>query len=480
MRVHTVASLALGGMGLTSALVWALAPANADTTTVRAEGAPNSTVADAPAADPSQFTAGATLMLEGRVGHPRVAADRDASTFVLATITGANDARASAVPLDLTIVMDTSGSMRGSRLNNAIEAARGMVRRMRDQDTVTVITYSGAAQLLVPPTSLDPFTVNRVVDMLGRVESMGDTCISCGLEMAMAHQSPRTDRVSRILLLSDGEATTGVLDESGFAVLAQRAQTLGSTVTTVGVDIEYNERVMGTLARFSNGRHYFVETPMGLPPVFDQEFESVSRTVANNVELVVDLAPGVTVERIFERDARVEGNRVIVPFGIVAPGEQKTFLVGVRVPRTTDTERPVASMRLSYSDLVRNAIGGCEGSLGVQTTTSATEVSELDPIVEARISRSETIAAFEEANELSRRGQIDAARERLDRRRAEVQAQAQRAARRAPAPLARRLNRDFEMQDRQLNRGSAGFSRPDMAPSNARSNQAEVMNPFAL
>jgi Ca-activated chloride channel family protein len=479
MRVHTVASIALAGMGVTSALVWMLAPANADTRAqLRADRAPPA-AEDTAASDPSHFTAGATLTLEGRVGHPRVAADVDQSTFVLATVTGANDARASAVPLDLTIVMDTSGSMRGARLTNAIEAARGMVRRMRDQDSVTVITYSGDAELLVPPTRIDGFSRDRVISTLANVTSMGDTCISCGLEMAMLNTRTSSDRVSRILLLSDGEATSGVRDESGFVVLGQRAQRMGTTVTTIGVDVEYNERVMGTLARFSNGRHYFVESPMGLPPVFDQELESVSRTVANNVELVVDLADGVVIDRVFDRDARIEGSRLVVPFGIVAPGEQKTFLVGVRLPRTNAPERPVASMQLRYTDLVRNAPGLCEGALAARTTTVASEVSELDSFVAARLSRSQTIEAFREANELSRLGQIDAARDRLNRRAREVNIEAGEAARRAPRPVAGAIRQDFEMQSRALHDGSAGFGRPSAAPSVARRNEADIMNPFS-
>jgi Ca-activated chloride channel family protein len=458
MRVQWVAALAAAGMGLTSFGVWQLTPPSRASATVRPDETPS--IATAAAEDRSRFVSGQTLTLEGRVGHARLPGDRDQSTFVLATITGAAGAGSASTPLDLSIVVDVSGSMRGARLVNAVEAARGMVRRLRDGDRVTLITYSSSAQLLVPPTVIDPVTREQVVAAASRISAMGDTCISCGLEMAMQVARPTGDRVSRILVLSDGEATAGVRDLAGFQALAQRCQAMGTTVSTVGVDIEYNERVMGALAQFSNGRHYFVENPAGLPPVFDRELESLSNTVANDVELAVELAPGIQLEQVFDRAVRREGTRLIVPIGTVGPGEEKTFLVGVRVPAGMDEERAIASMRLRYSDLVRRAPGECEGTLAVRT---AAEASELDPFVAARVSRSETIASLREANELAGVGRFAEARERLDRAQAQLRSSSGFAMGAAPVAARPRLDHDFDSQSQAIESARSGFGDPGLA-----------------
>src|SRR5262249_51440343 len=157
----------------------------------------------------------------------------------------------------------------------AIEGARGMIRRMRDGDRLSIVTYSSSAHVIVPMMSIDPVSRERAIASLSGVSAMGDTCISCALDLAMAFSRPQLGHVSRILLLSDGEATTGVRDLAGFQRLAARCRAMDTAVSTVGVDLEYDVPVMSSLAQFSNGQHYFVDDPSGLPPVFDREFESL-------------------------------------------------------------------------------------------------------------------------------------------------------------------------------------------------------------
>src|SRR5690606_17839869 len=143
---------------------------------------------------------------------------------------------------------DRSGSMRGKRLDNAIEAARTMVRRLRDGDVVSVITYDTATQTLVPATTIDSTSRQEVVSRIGDITLGGDTCISCGIDEAMSALRGRDGMVKRVLLLSDGEATAGVRDVEGFRRLAARAREMDCAITSIGVDVDYNERIMSALA----------------------------------------------------------------------------------------------------------------------------------------------------------------------------------------------------------------------------------------
>jgi len=494
MRIHSVAALALGAMGLTSFSVWNLTPLAAE---AAADPPDFATVAAADATeelpDRSHFVAGATLLLEGRLGHAQVPAQQGQSSYVFATINGAEGLVAPPSALDLAIVVDTSGSMRGERMTNALEAARGMVRRLRDQDRVTVITYSTRANVLVPTTVINGLSRGRVIQQLSGMRAQGATCISCGLELALARVRGRSDRVSRILLLSDGEATTGVRSDAGFQAIARRSRSIGTTMSTVGVDIEYNARIMGALAQHSNGHHYFVEHAHELRPVFDQEFDSLARTVATDVELLVDLAPGVEVERVFDREVRRLGNQLVVPVGTVSPGEEKTFLVQVRVPAGEVGERPVANLRLRYQDLVQRRPGECEGTLAARGTDDLNAVSALDPFVAARVSRSVTLNGIREANEFSAHGDFAAARRRLSESTAQVGVLRSRAMAAAEPASEEAVAQQFGVQDQALRGAGGGFSGAGLAAPaasprgrearrRARSQErlnADLANPFA-
>src|SRR5258706_6084503 len=102
---------------------------------------------------------------------------------------------------------------------------------------------------------------------------------------------------------------------------------------------------MAARARSSNGRHFFVADPAGLPSIFDQEMASLTKTVANRVELTVDLAPGVFAEHVFDRVNSGDGSQVVVPLGTFSGGDHKTVLVRLRVPRGPVGERPIAAVR---------------------------------------------------------------------------------------------------------------------------------------
>src|SRR5690606_34554582 len=91
-------------------------------------------------------------------------------------------------PLNLAIVIDRSGSMKGQRERNALDAAAGMIRRLRDGDSVSILAYSDAARTVVPVTTVSSATRERIIRdlQLGLADQpRGHTCISCGLEAGM-------------------------------------------------------------------------------------------------------------------------------------------------------------------------------------------------------------------------------------------------------------------------------------------------------
>lgn len=495
MKIATVALLSTLGMALTSVSVWALtppgggpaggsarpaavaAPAGAGSTTPR-DGGGGLFAGLIDRADPkgASFTAGSTLMVEGRLGHPTLDATRDNETFLMLNVRAAAEELASTpVPVNLSIVIDRSRSMEGQRLENALAAARGMIRRLRDGDTVSVVTYNTETEVVVPATLLDSRSRDDLLFSLRSIEAQGHTCISCGIETGLATMGTRPG-VSRMLLLSDGEANAGIRDVPGIQRLAEQARARDVAISSIGVDVDYNERMMLAVAQSSNGRHYFVDDEAGLPRIFDEELDTLVRTVANRAEVELDLAPGVQLLEVMDRSFTRDGNRVFVPFGAFAQGESKTLLVRVRVPRGEAGERPVAEVHTRWDDLTRGRNGDCQGSLVAALTDDARGVSPLDPLVESRLGRSETAAALQRANELFEEGDVVAAQRTLDNSRGRIRERRTEASSRADAAQQPALDKDFESQLQKLEAAEQGFSAAaaEPAPTSSRAGKAQV------
>ncbi|MBN2195846.1 MAG: VWA domain-containing protein [Polyangiaceae bacterium] len=473
MRIGLVAGLSVAGMLATGGLVWfatSLRPAPVAALTAEPQSSVVASVAGVPS---HELRLPGTVAVDGRLGHAVVPAGAAADTYVYVDLRADPQRTAhERVPLALAIVIDTSGSMRGKRLANAVAGARAAIARLGDGDLVSVVTYGRLADVVVPATSVSA-TVRETIDRkLAAIDAAQATCISCGLEAARTALPHQSGTVKRILLLSDGEATAGVLDVHGFETIAARLGAEGVSITTIGVDVDYNEKIMSALAVESNGSHYFVENADSLPRIFDQEVTSLMRTVAADAEIAFEPAPGIEVAAVYDRAHRRDGRRVVLPLGTFTAGEQKTVLVRVSVPKTAAGQLEVGELALRYRDHTSARQEASHGSLSLAVSKELTALGPLDSMVELRLNRSAARAAIEEANQLFKIGRVAEAREKL---RSQVVATRAASSAAAAAPPAQRANLDREYADQAaaLDQADDGFGEGADA-ANARSARARV------
>ena len=479
MNLRTLMILSATGMIATGAAVWTTIDPAHGSATPAVSGAKAEPLFKVPVIAPvdrSHFQAGKTLMVEGRLGHAVLPASVDSETYLFLDVSGANVVARNPAPLDLSIVIDRSGSMAGKRLTNALAAARTAIQRLRDGDVVSVVSFNTGVEVVVKPTMIDVTSRTRMLGQLASIRAGGDTCISCGIDTAMRLLGERDGMVNRILVLSDGQPTAGVRGVDGFRQIAENCRRMGAAVTTIGVDVSYDEKVMSVLARGSNGHHFFVADPAGLPAIFDQEMASLTRTVANRAELTVDLAPGVFVEQVFDRAVTGDGSQLVVPLGTFSAGDHKTLLVRLRVPRGAAGERPVAAVRLRYDDLAESKPGSCEGHVATRLSTDSSELTPLDALVSGRVSATETAATLETANELFRAGRADEARGLISRQQLRLASTRRKAEASAPKERRDDVDKSFASSDSVLGGAGAGFeAKPtSVAPSADPVGQAQV------
>ncbi len=350
----------------------------------------------------------------------------------------------------ILLACDHAGSMRVDLQTNPLAAARGMMYRLRDGDSVSVLAFNGRADILVQPTVITPATRARVLDQLRFVPSKGHTCLSCSIDRGLELLSRRRGGIDRLLLLTDGEANRGRTAVHELRALAGRARAAGVSISTLGVDADYNEDALTAISKESNGRHYFVERPSQLTPMFEAELGSLVKSVARDAVLTVDLAPGVEVVEIYDRSVQRAGARLSAPLGTFSAGERKTLLVKLQLPPGGLGPRAVAEVALHYNDLTKTTPhnGELRGSLSTTLVERADEAAALDAHVLGRLTRSETVRALDSAGAQFDRGEVHTAREAIERQLVTVREQEELHQRRAiagevspdaPSPVAGQL-----------------------------------------
>jgi Ca-activated chloride channel family protein len=111
---------------------------------------------------------------------------------------------------DVLLVIDTSGSMGGDKIEQAKQAALVFVNNMPPQNQVGLITFESSVNVLVPLASAEG---NRaeMTNQINGLHAAGDTslydAIQQSIEFLKSSRAAEDDRIQSVVVLSDGQDT---------------------------------------------------------------------------------------------------------------------------------------------------------------------------------------------------------------------------------------------------------------------------------
>ena len=304
-----------------------------------------------PIAGPGPLPKGPDLIVDIDVGEPIMIADQDGRAYIEIAITGFDSADTRA-PVNLALVIDRSGSMRGDRLEKAKTAALMVVDRLGPEDVLSVVTFDTSVEVLVPAGKVkDPAAIQRAIMA---ISDRGQTALYDGVNTGLGQLREHLVKthVNRLILLSDGQANVGPSSPGELARLGVEAGKLGIPVTTIGLGLGYNEDLMTQLALSSDGNHGFAETPAQLETLFAHELGDVMSVVANDVIIEIELAPGITPVRGLNRPISINGRKAQLKLNQIYGKQRKNVIVEVAVPRgAAGKSRKLADVQVAYRNL---------------------------------------------------------------------------------------------------------------------------------
>ncbi len=170
-------------------------------------------------------------------------------------------------PLNVTLVLDASGSMRdGNRVAIARAAAEAIRQSLRPQDRVAVVHFTTDVihHLTVEHQGPDD---PSVVSSIARLAPHGSTNVQAGLNLGvrLAHEArlERPDAHNYVILMSDGVANVDATNP--FAILESAYDRDAGNplrLITVGVGINnYNDVLLEQLAQHGNGWYRYLDDP---------------------------------------------------------------------------------------------------------------------------------------------------------------------------------------------------------------------------
>lgn len=250
-------------------------------------------------------------------------------------------------PTHLTFLVDTSGSMgTEDRLPLAKEAILTAARNLGPGDTVAIATYAGSARVVLAPTAARNYdAIRRATEELG---AGGGTAMGAGMDLAyrLAVENAGANRVSRVVVLSDGDANIGNTTPDAILADIRRWTEDGVTLSTIGFGMgNYRDQMMERLADAGNGNYQYIDGRDEVQKVFGDELRSMTQVVAKDVKVQVEFDPSlveswrlvgyenrVMADRDFRND-RADGGELGAGHQVTAIYELKLKPAAIDAPR---------------------------------------------------------------------------------------------------------------------------------------------------
>lgn len=317
------------------------------------------------------------------LSHSLIAANTGTAVDLILNFNGEKAENSSSrQPLNLSLVIDRSGSMAGQPLQYAIKAAQKLVESLTAQDIISIVIYDDQADVILAPQLVTDKA--NICSQLNRIKAGGCTNLSAGwllgCEQVKFHLN--TEYLNRVLLLTDGQANLGITDPQILTKTAQKQAEQGIITTTLGFGTYFNEDLLIAMADAAGGRFYFIQSPDDAADVFRIELESLTSVVAQN--LMVKLQPQGSIElREILNNYRTNSidNGLEVFVGDVYEVEAKQLALQLIIPPQNQLgQLPLLHLNYKYQTIVNDSIEQISGELKVTINIgSEAEAQQIPP-----------------------------------------------------------------------------------------------------
>lgn len=181
--------------------------------------------------------------------------------------------------LAMVLVIDKSGSMGGTKIELAKDAAKGAAELLGNRDQLGVIAFDGSSYWVSELHSAADRAY--IIDRISTIEASGGTNIYPALSDAYDELSAATAKLKHVILLTDGHSQPGDFEGIASDMVAARI-----TLSSVAVGEAADQELLERLAEIGGGRYYMCDDPESVPQIFAKETVEASKSAINELPFV--------------------------------------------------------------------------------------------------------------------------------------------------------------------------------------------------
>jgi len=254
-------------------------------------------------------------------------------------------------PLNLCLVIDRSGSMEGQPIEYAKQACGQLVDLLSPNDILSIVVFDEIVEVLMAPQRVtDKQAIKNGIAQLqpGYTTNLYDGLTLGSQQLSQAIES---GRVTRMVVLTDGEPTAGIKDFQPLVGHAGEIKDRGITTTYLGFGQEYNEELLAAMAKKSGGNYYYIPQPQLIPEIFRTEFNKMVSTTGVNLKFDLKTARWVNFKGATGYSGPAGEREVSINLADIERGSTIEVVVDFEFDNHPLGHYRVASGKLTYDSL---------------------------------------------------------------------------------------------------------------------------------
>jgi Ca-activated chloride channel family protein len=342
-----------------------------------------------------------------------VLADGNHETYLYLNLrSGADDRERARTPLNISLVLDRSGSMAGDKIAYARKAAKAVIDRLGPEDLVSIVNYDDRVEVTSPQQPVrNKEELKRKID---RISDRGSTALTDGMREGyrQIQSQKREGYVNRVLLLTDGLANVGITSPSEIRrIVRDQYQDRGIAISTFGLGAGYNEDLLTGMAEVGGGNYYFIERGEQIAGIFDRELKGLLSVLGQDAIATITLPPGTMCEKVYGYPYEVTDGRITIRLSDIYANDEKGVVIRLRSNRLS--EGLALNAALSYTEAESSRKIRDSKSLRLAVAPSRRVYDEsIDAAVDEKIAFFEANDEFESIMAEVDKGNYDVAKKR--------------------------------------------------------------------
>jgi hypothetical protein len=254
-------------------------------------------------------------------------------------------------PLNLSFVIDTSGSMAsGRKLGWVKEAFAEFIQNIRPQDYVSLVRFSTDSQVIFSTTQMNSETKKLAfLEAVNQLVSEGGTNLLAGLTDGYGQVLGNYRQVyeNRVLFLTDGVGEQGNMLE-----MAEQYKNVGINVSTIGVGTDFDAALMVALAKAGGGSSRFINSQEELKKIFGSELDRMIMSYGRNLKVEVTLPAWARISAAYGYDHQIQGQKLTASLPTIHNGDYETLLVELELsPGLSPGSRQYPEVKMFYENM---------------------------------------------------------------------------------------------------------------------------------